>query len=58
MENFKTVSIREKNYKFIDDFAYIHNISKAEALNRIINFYRDSEKKKELDKMTKRLKEV
>ena len=26
MENFKTVSIREKNYKFIDDFAYTHHI--------------------------------
>lgn len=58
METFKTVSIREKNYEFVDNFAYTHNISKAEALNRIINFYRDNERIKELDKMKKKLKEV
>lgn len=53
METFKTVSIREKNYEFVDNFAYINNISKAEAINRIVEYYINNEIKKDVKKTNK-----
>lgn len=55
-EQFKTVSIRKKSYDYIDEFAFQHGISKAQALETIINFYRDCERKREINKLKKALK--
>ena len=54
MIEFKTVSIREKTYDYVDSYACLHQISKAQALDDMINHFKSCERKKEISKLAER----
>ena len=57
MENFKTVSIRKETYDYVDTYAYINNISKAQALDDMVSYFRKNMQKDETARLIAERKE-
>lgn len=45
MIEFKTVSIRKETYDYVDIYAYTHDISKAQALDDMVNYFKEQDRK-------------
>ena len=45
MVEFKTVSIRKETYDYVDTYAYINNISKAQALDDMVDYFKEQDRK-------------
>ena len=45
MIEFKTVSIRKETYDYVDTYAHINNISKAQALDDMVNYFKKHDQK-------------
>ena len=45
MIEFKTVSIRKETYDYVDIYAYTHDISKAQALDDMVDYFKKHDQK-------------
>lgn len=57
MIEFKTVSIRKETYDYVDIYAYINNISKAQALDDMVSYFRKHMQKDETARLIAERKE-
>ena len=57
MIEFKTVSIRKETYDYVNIYAYTHDISKAQALDDMVSFFREHMQKDETARLMAERKE-